>query len=537
MIKRLLQASDSVFSAAVLVGLLSVLSRVVGLLRDRWLSSQFGAGDELDIFFAAFRVPDFLFQLLVLGTISVAFIPIFTKYYPDRSKSAWEYANKILYLVIFGFSILAGLGIWLAPMLVNLTNIGFSPEKQQAVVELMRIIFIAQLAFGGSVVFGSVLQGARRFFLYSFAPIVNNLGILVGAWLFYPVFGLVGLAWGAVLGAVAHATVQLIGVVSLGYRPTWPRQLLDADVIRTIKVGIPRVFSLATGQITFLVLTVLSTIYQAGSVTIFQFANNLNYFVVGALGVSYGIASYPTFVAAVNAKDFTKLQLEINRTVRQVIWLIIPITVITLLLRTQIVRLVYGAGEFDWLATVITANTLAFFAIGFFAQCLVFVLARAVLSLGATWMTLWSGLLGLVVTLGTAYYLAPIYGLPALAGGVSLGAMVQLAVLWVYLHGQLPGITDRSLLLLSVRVTLAGISTAIVVQIIKIAFGSWWPLDNFFAVFFQTSVGMAFGLLSYFAIMYFIFNSSESRDFLQAIRRRSLKRATPVEVVGQMADL
>ncbi len=181
MMKRFFSAaSTSVVSAAVIVAVFSMLSRVFGFVRDRILSSLFGANIELDVYYAAFRMPDFIFQLIVIGALSACFIPVFNGYFGKDNAKAWRYTTNMVNALFVSFLVIAILGIVFAPWYTPLLN-NFPADRQWEVINATRVLFLAQCFFAVSMVFGSVLQGAKRFTLYSVAPIVNNVGIIFGA--------------------------------------------------------------------------------------------------------------------------------------------------------------------------------------------------------------------------------------------------------------------------------------------------------------------------------------------------------------------
>ncbi|MFZ2682183.1 MAG: murein biosynthesis integral membrane protein MurJ [Patescibacteria group bacterium] len=533
MIKRLFSVqSSSVVSAAVIVAGFSLLSRLVGFVRDRILAGIFGAGDELDIYYAAFRVPDFIFQLIVIGALSACFIPVFTKYFGKDDAKAWRYTSNIVNLVLIFFVIVGVLGAILAPVYTPFIAHGFEAAKQARVAEATRILFLGQAFFAISMVFGSVLQGAKRFILYSFAPIVNNVGILFGAIFLVPLVGLMGLAWGAVIGALLHALIQSIGVYALGYRYSLAFDLKDKDVRRTVLQMGPRVLGIAVGQFNFLFMTFLATGLAAGSVTVLQFAYNLNFFPIGVIGVSYAIAAFPTFCDFVAGDELKRLRESFSATVRQVMFFILPITVITLLLRAQIVRLVFGAGVFDWSATVVTADTLAMFAVSFFAQCLVFVVIRVFFAFKDTWLPFAAGLVAAIINGVGGFMLAPLYGVPGLALAFSIASLVQLAVLWLGLKAKLGSLDEWNLFKSTTILCLASLAGAAVTQAIKYEIVEFVRLDTFYNVLIQTALAGSAGLIVYLAAA-FVLQSPEMLAFAQGLRARFMKAAKPTETVQQ----
>ncbi len=194
MIKRLFSGQiNSITIAALLVALSSLVSRFLGIFRDRILAGEFGAGDTLDVYYAAFRIPDLIFNLLVLGALSAGFVPILTclikdpackrkfSFFKSPNKEAWELASNLLNFLVIALLVLTGLGIIFAPWIMRLITPGFDAEKMSLTVSLARIMFLSPIFLGISSVFGGILQSFKRFFVYSLSGIVYNIGIIIGA--------------------------------------------------------------------------------------------------------------------------------------------------------------------------------------------------------------------------------------------------------------------------------------------------------------------------------------------------------------------
>lgn len=531
MMKRFITASTStVASAAVLVGFFSVLSRLVGLVRDRMLVHAVGVGDTLDAYYAAFRVPDTLFQLLIMGTLSASFIPIFLRYWDKHSEKAWKYTNAMLTFAGGAFVVVSIICAFAAPSIAEFVGWGFSEEKQLMTAGMLRVILISQCFFAISMVFGSVLQATRRFFLYSLAPIVYNVGIIIGAVFLVPVLGPWGIAWGTVLGAVMHAGLQAIGVYALGYSPR-ANFSLDADIKGTFLHMGPRTLSLAVAQLNFLFMTTLASTLQPGSVTMLQFAYNLNYFPIGVIAVSYAIAAFPALCDAVQARgEATRSFREIfSSTVRQLLFFMIPATVLFLLLRAQIVRLVLGAHNFSWDATILTANALAIFALSFCAQGLIYVLVRGFFAMEKTAVPVGAAVLGAVCNIALAFWLAPTWGLLGLVSAFSASAVLQCAVLWALLRVQAGPLGGRDLIKSLVKSTTAAMVMAVMVQLTKYGLAAIFPLTTFINVLIQLLGASFVGGLVYFGIS-FVMRSEECLVMIAGVKRKMLRAATPKEV-------
>ena len=242
---------DNIGWAAVIVGFSSFISRFLGVFRDHILAGQFGAGDELDIYYAAFRVPDLIFNLLVLGALSAGFIPIFVNLL-DKSEgqagdnqAAWRFTNIVINFLLIILILLSIIGIVLAPQIIKAITPGFSAEKLSKTVELGRLMFLSPLLLGLSGIVGGVLQSFKRFFAYSLSPIFYNLGIIVGALFLVPRVGLIGLAWGVVIGALLHLLVQVPTLRHLGFRYRFILDWLDKYLRQIGRIMVPRTLVLA----------------------------------------------------------------------------------------------------------------------------------------------------------------------------------------------------------------------------------------------------------------------------------------------------
>ena len=271
MIRRFFNSeSKTIVGAALIVGVLSFVSRIVGLVRDRILAGEFGAGNILDVYYAAFKLPDLLFGLIVVGAISASFIPLFIKHYHralGRDK-AWQMTNNVLHMILAAMLLLSLVLFVFAQPFAELVAPGFVPVQQAAVAYFMRVMILAQILLAGSMVFGSVLQGLKRFMLYALAPVFYNIGIIVGAVFFVDWLGPIGLAWGVVFGAFLHLLVQVYGVYKAGYRYKFIWQPKDKDTIEIVRMMGPRMLGIGLSQFQIVILTIIATTLAAGSVTI-----------------------------------------------------------------------------------------------------------------------------------------------------------------------------------------------------------------------------------------------------------------------------
>lgn len=440
MFKKILNSQfHTITSAAIVLGAASLASRFLGLIRDRILAGTFGAGDELDIYYAAFKIPDLVFYLVVLGAISAGFIPVFLGYLKKDKKQAWYLVNSLLNIMVVALLLICGLLIIFAPWLMKLVAPGFSQEKLEMTVTLSRVMFLSPVFLGLSAIFGGVLQSFRRFFVYALAPILYNLGIIFGAVFLVKYFGLLGLAFGVALGAFLHLAMQLSASKICGFKWQPVFDYRFRGVRRIVKLMLPRTLSLALNQINVLVLTVIASTLAAGSIAVYNLAQNIWAFPLGIFGISFVTASFPRLSEEAQKKDVIKFFKTFSATARQILFYTVPAAAIFIVLRAQIVRLILGTGQFDWQDTILTIDTLAFFSIGLFAEALVWLYLRGFFAWEDTKTPFILGLISTIIRIAGAWFLAHSLnlGVPGLALGYSLGTIIYLILLQLALSKKL----------------------------------------------------------------------------------------------------
>ncbi|MFH0923310.1 MAG: murein biosynthesis integral membrane protein MurJ, partial [Candidatus Falkowbacteria bacterium] len=520
MIKKILNGQiNSINVAALLIALSSLISRLLGIFRDRILGGEFGLGDTLDIYYAAFRIPDLIFNLLVLGALSAGFIPIFTSLIKERgrNKEAWKLASNILNVLGIGLIILSAIGAVFAPYLMKLVAPGFSPEKQALTAGLTRIMFLSPIFLGISSVLGGILQSFKRFFVYSLAPIMYNIGIIIGTLYFAPLWGIYGLAWGVALGALMHMMVQVPAAVSLGFK-----YILRVDFKNkeTGKIGImmiPRTMSLAISQINLLVITAVASTLSSGSLAVFNFANNLQSFPVGIFGISFAIAAFPTLSAL--SLDKKKLIKNFSNTFRQILFFIIPSTVLLLTLRAQIIRVIFGTGNFSWNDTMLTIDTIGFFALSLFAQATIPLLVRMFYARHNSKTPFYIGLFSAAINVFLSLWLAEKLGVAGLALAFSIASIINFIALWIVLRVKIGGMDELRILMSTIKFSAAAVACGVAAQGMKLVIWPFVDMAKFWGVLTQGLVAGLSGIIIYIIICSLL-RSEELFNFWSSIKRR-----------------
>ncbi len=521
---------NSITVAAALVAFSSLASRLLGVVRDRILAGQFGAGTTLDIYYAAFRIPDLIYNLIVLGALSAGFIPIFTALIKDskcaagegcdpkvKNHEAWDLANNVLNILLLGLISLSAIGIIFAPALTRAMTPGFGPEEQALTAALTRVMFLSPLFLGISGIIGSILQSFKRFLIYSLAPVFYNVGIIVGAIYFVPLWGIYGLAFGVILGAFLHMAIQIPTVYHLGFRYRFRINWRDSHAWQMGRMMVPRTLSLAISQINLVVITILASNLSAGSLTVFNLANNLQSFPIGIFGVSFAIAAFPSLAEA--AFDKEKLSASFSATMRQILFFVIPATFLIIALRAQIIRVVLGTGNFDWQDTIMTMNTLGFFAISLFAQATIPLLIRVFYARHNSSLPFYLSLVAVAVNVVLSLLLAPRLGVAGLALAFSIASILNFLLLWIWLYVKV-GIMDIGNILIAViKFTVSSAAAGGAAQIMKVIVWPFIDMTKFSGVFIQLMAAGIFGLMVYVFFCY-LFQSEELFSLAASFRKR-----------------
>ncbi|OGZ33366.1 MAG: murein biosynthesis integral membrane protein MurJ [Candidatus Portnoybacteria bacterium RBG_13_41_18] len=395
--------SKSIASAAILLGAASLASKFLGMIRERLLVGAFGAGDNLDAYFAAFQIPNFAFNLLVSATLSVAFIPVFCEYLNRDKREAWKIASSVLNLMIIIMGFLSLIFFIFAPQLVKIISPGYSGEKYDLTLNLTRILLLSPWFFSISAIFSAILNSFRSFVLVAIAPLVYNLSIIAGILFLAPIWGIYGVAVGVVGGAFLHILVQVPGVKKIGF--VWQAIIDYADRgVKTIfKLIIPRILSIDISQISQLIGTIIGSTLMVGSVAIFNLIYNIEAVPIGVFAVSFVVSAFPNLSHAIARQDKASFKNDFSYTVRQILFFLLPLAILTFIFRAQIVRLIIGTSNLTWDETRLASGVLAIFAVSFIFQGIGPLLSRAFFALKNTITPLVVSLFSILINLSATF--------------------------------------------------------------------------------------------------------------------------------------
>jgi len=369
--------------AAYLLGAFAIFAKVLALLRDRILAHNFGASEALDIYYAAFRIPDFIYISLASLVASAVLIPFVVERI-EKGEGARNFFNNIFTVFFFSIIVVSTAVFFAMPYLASFVVPGFSNDVQKELILLSRIMLLSPILLGLSGLFASVTQALRRFFVYALGPVFYNVGIIIGILLFYPLWGLSGLAYGVVLGALFHVLIQIPVLIRERFIPRISLHINFSEIKNVMLLSMPRTLTLSSHHLVLLVFISFASLMGEGAISIFNFSFNLQSVPLSIIGVSYSVAAFPTLARMFANKEHEKFVAQVLSSLRHIIFWSFPVLVLFIVLRAQIVRTVLGTGEFGWPETRLTAAALALFSVSVIAQSVILLLVRGYYAAGHT---------------------------------------------------------------------------------------------------------------------------------------------------------
>ncbi len=498
--------NSSILSAATVIMGASLASAILGLIRTRLLITYFYNDTAvLDVFWAAFRLPDMVFQIIIVGALSSAFIPVFSKYLGNKSESS-RLASSMINAIMLVMLVLTILLLIYARPLSGVIAGGFESSQLDLMANLTRIMAAAQLFFGFSSFLTGIIQSNQRFLIPALSPILYNLGIIIGIIVLGPSIGIYGPAVGVVLGAVLHLLAQLPLAHQLGFRYTPTISPKSPAVSEMMRLMGPRVLTLSLTQIEATIIVTFSSWLSTGTVTLMAIAQQLSAMPVRLIGVPIGQASLPFFAKNASSRERGELSTMVNHTILEMLYLALPLSAIVLVLRIPLVRLAYGADSFPWAETVLTGKLVAILALSIAARSLTHVLVRVFYALHNTTVPLIANLLSTIINVSVSYYFLFVAqaGILGMAFAITVASILETIVLTAILYGYAK-FSLRDLLIPLSKILLSTVVTG---------FALWVPLRVLDRMVFDTtrtlplimltlSVGLI-GIGVYITLSYFL---------------------------------
>lgn len=438
---------NNILSGATILMIAVFASRFLGLIRDRLLVQNFDTS-EAAIFFAAFRLPDLLFQILIFGSLSVAFIPVFAEVLHKEGESeAFKFASSILNLSLLVFGVVVIFSIIFVAPLNSLFVPGFQGEQKILTDQITQIILVAQLILVVGTFFFGIAHTYQRYIVPALAPIFYNLGIIFGIVFLTKFFGMAGLGMGVVLGALLHVLVQLPLVYSLGFKYNFSFDFFNSGVKEVFKLMSVRNIGLIAEQINETIGVALASLLSYSSVTLLTFGQHLFAVPIGLFGATIAQAALPVLSKEYARNEMESFKITLLTTMHQILFLTLPAAAILIVLRIPIVRLVFGADQFNWDDTVLTGRTVAFFAIGLAAQSIVLLLVRSFYAMKNTKIPVIVSLISVSVNilLSTLFVLTLKYEVWSIGLAYSVSAIINAVLLVYFLNRKIHGFNNTNL--------------------------------------------------------------------------------------------
>lgn len=525
----LTRRQTSIGSAALVLASMVAASRLLGLIRDRLLAARFSP-EELGVYFAAFRLPNLLFELLVIGALTSAFIPVFTRYLTqEKEEDAWKMAAIIINMSLLLLASVAVPLFFFAESTSQLFAPGFTDMQIREMAIYTRVILVFQVAplLVGNF-FTGILQSYRSFLVPAMAPVVYNIGIIIGIILLTPWLGLMAPVIGVGVGAVIFMLIQIPVLRSVGYRHQFILSVRHKGVRDIMKLMGPRTLGLAASQIDTTVDLMLATLLGARMVTIFNFAQHLQQLPVGLFGATIAQAALPILSLSAAHDETKELKRSITSSIHQMLFFILPVSVLFIVLRTPVVRLVFGASRFDWEATVLTGMTLSMFSLSLAAQALVHLFARAYYALYDSKTPVAIAVGSILVNAVLSIVFIMNFGLPVWSLGLStsIASIIHACVLFCYLDRRLEGFSRAELVLPLVKMAVAAIIAGVAIYIpLKILDQLVFDTTRTFGLLLLTGMTGSIGLAVYFFLSW-VMGVGEVQSLLSMIKR--VRRSTAI---------
>ena len=545
---------SGVHEAAYVLAFSAFLSQLLGLLRDRLLAHSFGAGPTLDVYYAAFRIPD----LIVASVASIVSLSVLIPFLADKIEREPDDSRPFISR-IFSFYLILVLAVsfvvyFAVPLLSSYLFPGFSPEAQARWVLMTRIFLLSPVFFGLSNLFASVTQVFRKFFIYALSPILYNLGIILGIIFLYPMFGVKGLAYGVVLGAFLHLAVQMPFIMRAGFWPRFTAAFDLGEIRKIVFLSLPRTAALSAGKIAEFFLFSFASVIGVGAISVFNLALNIQSVPVSIIGASYSVAAFPTLARMFSRGEKKEFLDQIGAAARHIFFWSAPALALLIVLRAHVVRVILGSGKFDWTATRLVAAAAALFAVSILAQCLVLLFLRGYYAAGETRKPLFINVLSSLIIIVSSYFFTKLFagyssakyffefllrvddipgtGVLALPLSYSVGFLFNATFLWFYFESDFKGFSRgvrRSLFQSLSAAILVGAVTRIALEPLSEYFGT----ATFFSLLTDAFLAGALGIAVGVAVLW-LMGSRELEETWKAFHGR-IWRVAPIG--GEQQDL
>lgn len=496
-------------------------SRFLGLIRTRLLFNNFDTSTS-SIFFAAFQLPDILFQLLIFGALSVAFVPVFTEYLNKKGEEdAFKFASSILNLSLLVFGIVCIVcAIFVSPINDILVP-GFKGEQKQLTDNLTRLILFGQFLLVIGSLFIGVAQSFQRFLLPALAPLFYNIGIIFGILVLSGKFGIMGPAIGVVIGAFLHVAIQIPFLKSMGFKYTFSFDFLNKGVRDVFRLMSVRTLGLALEQVMEKVAFALATLISLSSPALLISAQMLYYAPIGLFGATIAQAALPVLSREWVKGEKDSFKITLLTTMHQILFLTLPAAAILIVLRIPVVRLMFGAAHFNWEDTVLTGRTVAFLSTALAAQSVILLLIRGFYASKDTKTPMLVSIVTVILNIALSWWFVSILKLDVWSLGLaySIAINTSIFILIYFLHRKVGGFNFRQLFSPALKMLLAAVISAAVLYIPMKALDQLvFDTTRTINLILLTSIAATLGLSIYIFLVWFM-KVRELQTFINLLKK------------------
>lgn len=510
-----------VVKAAWVVGLATLLSRVFGFVRDVVVAGFFGAGLATDAFFVAFRIPNLLRRLFAEGSLTIAFVPVFTEYLKKRSKEeAIELASVAFTLLSAILALVSVAGILLSPWIVMVMAPGFVdiPDKYELTVFLTRLMFPYIFFISLVALCMGILNSLRHFAAPALAPVILNICMIASVFALRGLFAepILSLAVGVMAGGILQLAMQFPFLLKMGARLKPNFRFNHPGVRRIGLLMLPAVFGAAVYQANVFIGTILASLLPGGSVSYLYYADRVVELPLGVFAIAVGTAALPSFSEQVADGDYEKLKKTISFSLRVILFVTIPAMMALIILRVPIISVLFQRGQFDVASTIPTARALLYYAVGLWAFSCIRVIVSAFYALQDTRTPVKVAVAALIVNIVMSVALMFPMKHSGLALATSIASAVNIGVLAVILGRRVGGFLQKDFWASVFRTTMA--SGVMMVSIAAVYKTLGW---NSAAAFGERLLFLAVAItvgLAVFAVSSLILGGSEMKALLRMRR-------------------
>jgi putative peptidoglycan lipid II flippase len=541
--------------AAYVLAAFALLSQILALFRDKLLAYTFGAGHQLDIYYAAFRVPDFIFAIIGSLVSASILLPFFIESFskgPEEGKSFSDSIFTVFFSLIIVISILVFI---LAPWIVPLVLPGFANDPALPdLILAMRIMLLSPIFLALSNLYSSITQMRHRFLVYAASPVMYNLGIIIGVYFLYNYIGIAGLAVGVAIGAFLHMGIQLPFLMQEKLLPVFTSKIDWVRMKHIILVAFPRTLTLSANELAEFIFIAMASLLTVGSISVFNLAFNLQSVPLALIGVSYSSAVFPTLSKLYYEKNTEAFLQKMITAARHIVFWSMPVTILFIVLRAQIVRTILGAGKFDWADTRMTAAMLALFIISTVGQSLIILFVRAFYAEGKTARPLLINVISasLIIALGFGlvwlfdhvivfrFFIENLLRVDGQAGtnvlmlslAYSIGVVVNTILHWVMFERAYKGFSKPVLETLFHSFSASVIAGAIAFMALRI-FAVVFPLTKVWGIFMQGLCSGLLGLIVGVCVL-ILLDNAELKEVWNTLHQKIWKAKVPPAEVERL---